>query len=86
MCHIALKVVSARCVLEDWVTLWRTQTLHILLSVEASIGARAWNLGALQLLFDIVEARLCCIEARLSHMVRKEHVVACVLALAIGLI
>ena len=69
MCHIALKVVSARCVLEDWIALWRAQTLHILLSVEASIGARARNLGALQFLFYIVKARLSRIETRLSHVV-----------------
>ena len=86
MCHIALKVVSARRVLEDGVTFWRTQTLHILLRVEASVGAWARNLGALQLFFNVVEARLGSIEARFAHMVGKEHVVACVLALARSLV
>ena len=82
MCLIALKVVPARCILEYWISLGRTQALHILLRVEASVRAWTRHLRALDLVLDVVEARLGGVEARFSHVVRQQHVVASVLTLS----
>ena len=71
MRHIALEVIPARCILKYSVSPTRTQALHILLRFEPFVRSRARNFAPAKLVFNVVEARLCCIKAWLAQVIRK---------------
>ena len=76
---VALEVIPARCILKNGVGPRRAQALRILLRLEPFVGPGARHLGPAKLVFDVIEARLCRIEARLAQVIRQQHVVALVL-------
>ena len=69
MRHVAFEVIPARCILENGVRLCWTQALRILLRLEPFIRSRSRHLSPAKLVFDVVKARLCCIEAWLAQVV-----------------
>lgn len=84
MLHVALVVISRRCVFENGsagdILPWaRALRLNC---VETGIGSWARHFCALHLILDVVEAGLGRIEARLGHVLRQQHVVPTVLPLS----
>ena len=74
-------IISVSGVPEDSISAAKwTRTLHIFLCVKACIWARSRHLRPLELLLDVVEARLGSIEAGLVHVFVKKYTVALILA------
>ena len=69
--QVVAEIFPARRVLEDRITvtlLARTNALLFFLALEARVSTRSRHFRALQLVLEVVETRLRCVESRLGHM------------------